>query len=656
MAKNVTVTPADGDIQFENSSGTAAGRIEQNGDDLVISNAVGDVLFGDANADVYIGDGVNSVDLLFEQSGSVKAEDGSTGVTLTLGSSDTILSLYAPQLTTTMTIGTSGSIDYTPDTGTVLSFDGQSIIRRLNANGGVSIGHDDQVIIAGGDTSSTMDSNVTGEVVAIGAEGGLLVYGFPNNNTAWTNRVQFSFNNDGKMYFGTASDTNIYRSAANTLKTDDSFEVGSTLLLPSSHSKSKIKVYGSGNEWIGTSTGTLELSGGTVNLNGASGTGTPNFSMGGTTVITSSLALQNVSGNISMFTNDSGYSTFDGAYSSLSGIPSTFAPSSHNHDGRYYTESESDQRFPRGRTVTYSDAEDSGGSDAWYKIFQITDSGSTPVECHIRGYAHTSLSFVVSEGYLGGHAHINILDALSSSTNNNYKFIEGVRVASNGDVEILLNGGSNVSIEMTLIGDATPVSALVVSTTEAENIKDSVTVLSNGMMRTYGKLYIGDTDTNTTSTTALVLNGEKVDSRTLGSNAFTSYSDHSTQGYLTAHPAVTEATTNLSNSGRTYIQSITLDSNGHVTGVSTGTETVTNTNTTYSAGSGLDLTSTTFSVEADLRDGITHVGKDTNNYITFDSTNGRIDFYAGGNFVARMESDGDLHIKGDVIAFSNIFG
>ena len=82
----------------------------------------------------------------------------------------------------------------------------------------------------------------------------------------------------------------------------------------------------------------------------------------------------------------------------------------------------------------------------------------------------------------------------------------------------------------------------------------------------------------------------------------------------------------------------------------------TDANTTYSAGSGLDLSSNSFSVEADLRDGITHVGKDANNYIQFDSTNGRIDFYAGGNFVARMESDGDLHIKGDVIAFSNIFG
>jgi hypothetical protein len=125
-------------------------------------------------------------------------------------------------------------------------------------------------------------------------------------------------------------------------------------------------------------------------------------------------------------------------------------------------------------------------------------------------------------------------------------------------------------------------------------------------------------------------------------------------GYLTAHPNITAAGS-VNNGGRTYIQDITLDSNGHVTGITSATETVVNTNTTYSAGTGLDLSGTTFSVETDLRDGISHIGRDANNYITFDSTNGRIDFYAGGVFVARMESDGDLHIKGDVIAFSDIF-
>ena len=82
-----------------------------------------------------------------------------------------------------------------------------------------------------------------------------------------------------------------------------------------------------------------------------------------------------------------------------------------------------------------------------------------------------------------------------------------------------------------------------------------------------------------------------------------------------------------------------------------------NTNTTYSAGSGLDLSGTAFSVEADLRDGITHIGADADNYISFaQQSSGQdvIDFWAGGELVAQMQADGDLHVKGDVIAFSTL--
>ena len=59
----------------------------------------------------------------------------------------------------------------------------------------------------------------------------------------------------------------------------------------------------------------------------------------------------------------------------------------------------------------------------------------------------------------------------------------------------------------------------------------------------------------------------------------------------------TSSQSSSNNSGRTYIQDVTLDTYGHVTGLATATETVTNTdtNTTYSAGSGLSLSSTTFS-------------------------------------------------------------
>jgi hypothetical protein len=71
------------------------------------------------------------------------------------------------------------------------------------------------------------------------------------------------------------------------------------------------------------------------------------------------------------------------------------------------------------------------------------------------------------------------------------------------------------------------------------------------------------------------------------------------------------------NSGRTYIQSINLDGQGHVTGLSTATETVVNTdtNTTYSAGRGLDLSGTQFLLETDLRDSISHIGYDSNDYV-----------------------------------------
>ena len=81
--------------------------------------------------------------------------------------------------------------------------------------------------------------------------------------------------------------------------------------------------------------------------------------------------------------------------------------------------------------------------------------------------------------------------------------------------------------------------------------------------------------------------------------------------------ADTSSQSSSANSGRTYIQSINLDGQGHVTGLSTATETVVNTdtNTTYSAGRGLDLSGTQFLLETDLRDSISYIGYDSNDYI-----------------------------------------
>lgn len=65
-------------------------------------------------------------------------------------------------------------------------------------------------------------------------------------------------------------------------------------------------------------------------------------------------------------------------------------------------------------------------------------------------------------------------------------------------------------------------------------------------------------------------------------------------GVLSASHENISAASSVNNSGRTYIQDITLDSNGHVTGLVSATETVTD--TTYTAGTGLSLAGTQFNV------------------------------------------------------------
>jgi hypothetical protein len=89
--------------------------------------------------------------------------------------------------------------------------------------------------------------------------------------------------------------------------------------------------------------------------------------------------------------------------------------------------------------------------------------------------------------------------------------------------------------------------------------------------------------------------------------------DNSSAGFLTAHPNISAASSS-DNSGRTYIQDITLDSNGHVTGLVTATETVTNTDTQL----------TQEEVE-DFVGGMLD-GDETFITVTYDDTDGNIDF------------------------------
>jgi hypothetical protein len=484
-------------IQFQTSAGTDAGKIEMDGNDLVITNAVGNVLFGDAGGDVYIGDGVNSVDLLFEQNASIKGEDGGT-VTLTVGSSDTTLNLYNPTinngmtLTSTMTIGTGGSIDFTPDTGVILKVDGQTILERMTANGALTFGHDDAVIIAGGDTSAVMNTNLdnSGETVFISAEGGLDVYAFPNNDTSWSNRRRWLFHNDGSLRFGVDLDTNLYRSAANTLKTDDSFVVGGTLTAQNEvhwdlsageyagdpravamgYSGGNYGQLGYGLDFTTTSgvhtyaindiATRLDLydglqvytstSGGTI---GSNITWTKLLDVRssvlqykGNNILYGTINNSNWSGtDLAIANGGTGASSASAARTNLGlGTAATantgdFAAASHNHDSRYYTETESNSKFltkdgSAKEWVFEVNDEGNLSGNKWYKIATVNQGNGGLhlrglISNHVEGFASQKIDIGIVGREGGTNTEIEItgqVDILHNAASGSDKC--GIRV------------------------------------------------------------------------------------------------------------------------------------------------------------------------------------------------------------------------------------
>ncbi len=87
---------------------------------------------------------------------------------------------------------------------------------------------------------------------------------------------------------------------------------------------------------------------------------------------------------------------------------------------------------------------------------------------------------------------------------------------------------------------------------------------------------VADGATNTTNpnnATITVSAGTSLD----GGGSFTT--DQSSNGTITINHADTSTQASVNNSGRTYIQDITLDTHGHITGITSATETVTDTNT-----------------------------------------------------------------------------
>ena len=111
-----------------------------------------------------------------------------------------------------------------------------------------------------------------------------------------------------------------------------------------------------------------------------------------------------------------------------------------------------DDRYLFGSQKDYISVDVDNSTDDWYNLFSISDNGtqSTPITCNLKTYAHSSISFIVSKGY-GSSGNITILHT-NTSSNGNFKYVKGVRLLSDGKVQIKLNGGSTVNISAQIYG------------------------------------------------------------------------------------------------------------------------------------------------------------------------------------------------------------
>ena len=124
----------------------------------------------------------------------------------------------------------------------------------------------------------------------------------------------------------------------------------------------------------------------------------------------------------------------------------------------------------------------------------------------------------------------------------------------------------------------------------------------------------------------------------------------------------------VDNSGTTFIQDLTIDANGHVTGTASATVSSPNNaqhimdaqggllvntpgGSNFTADASTNIT-TTYSLDSDLRGNVKFAGQNTE-YVHFsDSNGGQINFHNSGTRRFVMEDDGDFHAANDIIAFS----
>ena len=90
-----------------------------------------------------------------------------------------------------------GTVNYTPNTGVVIQFDGKTVLQRHSSGGALSLGADEGVVIGSGESRSTTVDNVSmsSEILHLSSDSEVVVR--TNMQSGWASRKEFYFEKDG---------------------------------------------------------------------------------------------------------------------------------------------------------------------------------------------------------------------------------------------------------------------------------------------------------------------------------------------------------------------------------------------------------------------------------------------------------------------------
>lgn len=135
----------------------------------------------------------------------------------------------------TSDIGLGATINYTSDSGTILALDGKAALVRHTANGALSFGADDTLILGCGESRSTVAANVTlaNEVTFVASDNEVQI--LSNLQLGWGNRKAWKFNGSGTAEFpGALLSSTTHLEVDDTLNVRDGYYIDGTQVMQSS--------------------------------------------------------------------------------------------------------------------------------------------------------------------------------------------------------------------------------------------------------------------------------------------------------------------------------------------------------------------------------------------------------------------------------------